>query len=508
MKKYLYRIPESFLRTLWEEQFFLQFELVTTDGRSVCVLDSGKPNSDSGPDFLGASVIIGGVTFRGDVEFHNDVAAWKRHRHHTDKRYNATILHVVVFGDEEVFPTRSAANRAIPLVSLSRVLPFIAEQFENRRNVKKNSTLLCAEKNLALESPLIESWLTKLALQRMEMKIRRFSERMKFLAEEKIRKRTSQIHEPLNQFGIIVDEELPEEIPREQSFISLKDFRKKALWEQVLYEGIFETLGYSKNKKPFLQLAQGVPLEMIREFLEDAASSRNETECVRCIEAVCVYISGLLPSDSAEQNEVRYIAQCRTIGTTISEKFRFQKLSALDWQFFRLHPENFPTIRIAGGSRIVARLLKFDVLRVLISFCKDTMKNSNEKLRQLESLFIVSADGFWKTQYRFGSASGVPLKTFVGKERARDIVLNVVFPLCLLYARTFKDVALRKEVLALYSLLSHSADNAITKKIRQQLVYEKFPFRTAMYQQGAIQLYNYFCADAKCNECEIGKRVF
>jgi hypothetical protein len=506
MKKHLYNIPESFLRNLWEEQFFQQFELVTTDGRSVCVLDAGKSNSDSGPDFLDASIIIGGVTYRGDVEFHNDVAAWKQHRHHTDKRYNATILHVVAFGNEEVFLTRSATNRHIPLVSLSRVLPFIAEQFENR--VKKSSALPCVEKNISLASSLIASWLTKLALQRMEMKIRRFSERMKLLAEEEHKKRTSRIQEPLNPFGIIVDEGLPEEIPREQSFISSKDFRKKALWEQVLYEGIFETLGYSKNKKPFLQLAQNVPLKILRDFLETIASPKNETEFVRRIEAVYVFVSGLLPSDAAEHNEARYMEQCRTTGTRIREKIWLKQLCALDWQFFRLHPENFPTIRIAGGSRMVARWLKCDLLKVLISLCKDSEKNSKEKLRQLESLFIVPAEGFWKTHYRFGSESGTPLKTFVGKERARDIMLNVVFPLCFLYARIFKDAALRKEVLTLFSLLPRSSENTVTKKIQQQLVREKFSMKTSMYQQGAIQLYNYFCADAKCGECEIGKRIF
>jgi len=43
---------EEFLQFIWEHGLFNQTDLKTVDGKSVEVILTGHPNTDSGPDFL------------------------------------------------------------------------------------------------------------------------------------------------------------------------------------------------------------------------------------------------------------------------------------------------------------------------------------------------------------------------------------------------------------------------------------------------------------------------
>ena len=65
-----YHIPERFLRQLWKQQHFSKTNLRTADGQPVDILSPGKLNLNGGPDFLNASVRIGGLLFRGNIEIH------------------------------------------------------------------------------------------------------------------------------------------------------------------------------------------------------------------------------------------------------------------------------------------------------------------------------------------------------------------------------------------------------------------------------------------------------
>ncbi len=46
----------------------------------------------------------------------------------------------------------------------------------------------------------------------------------------------------------------------------MKILKKKNLWQQLLYELVFEALGYSKNKNIMMKLAQNVNLNYFKEF--------------------------------------------------------------------------------------------------------------------------------------------------------------------------------------------------------------------------------------------------
>ena len=75
---------EQLLHYVWKHKIFPLHELQTTTGLPVEVIDTGLPNSDSGPDFFNAKLKIGGTLWVGNVEIHTASSDWFRHGHDRD----------------------------------------------------------------------------------------------------------------------------------------------------------------------------------------------------------------------------------------------------------------------------------------------------------------------------------------------------------------------------------------------------------------------------------------
>jgi hypothetical protein len=88
------------------------------------------------------------------------------------------------------------------------------------------------------------------------------------------------------------------------------------------------------------------------------------------------------------------------------------------------------------------------------------------------------------------------------------MIVNAVIPLALLYARTFKDKAVREQALKLYEILPPSMENSVTRLMVRQLLKDRVQLNSVAAQQGAIQLYKFYCREERCMECEVGRVVF
>ena len=96
----------------------------------------------------------------------------------------------------------------------------------------------------------------------------------------------------------------------------------------------------------------------------------------------------------------------------------------------------------------------------------------------------------------------------IGASRAAEIILNALLPICLLYARLFKDGALRDGALAMIAECPPAGDYVVTGIIERQLIKKRFNLDSAMLHQGALQLYKFYCVEERCSECAVGKIVF
>lgn len=504
-RKTTHHVPERFLRQLWKHQSFATNGLITTDERPVEVLSPGVLNRDGGPDFSNALIRIGGTLFRGAVELHQYVEEWTAHGHERDPKYNQVILHVALHRGPADTLSLSHCKRSIPLLVLSEYLTGSFrqtwEQMILGERAERLSTIKCCSSNDQIEASVIRRWIAKLAVERVEIKVQRFEERLKELAKES-RSVVREVPPPYEDIPFGLN---PEELPSPDPDLAPHEIVRLPLWEQLLYEGTMEALGYSKNQQPFLRLAKCVPLTFFKELVKPSTPFH-----VQQLDAVLFNVAGLLPSlrDIAEPEARRHAQQLKRDWKDLRPMYHGPMLSIADWQYFRLRPENFPTTRLAGAARLIPQMLQGGFFKSIMDDVRQTGSTPAKTHRALEERFIIDADGFWNDHYSFHDRSGSMVKTLIGVQRARDIILNVVIPLCLLYARLFKNREIREQTLALYDASPPSTSNTVTRTIEAQLLKGKLPLSSAKMQQGALQLYKFFCVEERCAECAIGKIVF
>jgi len=78
-------VPEEFLQYIWENNLFFANDLKTVNGEHLEIINVGKRNTDSGPDFFNAKIKIDDTIWVGNIEIHKNASDWTKHNHQTDK---------------------------------------------------------------------------------------------------------------------------------------------------------------------------------------------------------------------------------------------------------------------------------------------------------------------------------------------------------------------------------------------------------------------------------------
>lgn len=207
-------MKESVLHFIWQYKLFNSpFDaLKTTDGEEVEVIDIGRYNSDSGPDFFNAKIKIAGTVWAGNVEFHQRSSDWKRHQHQLTKAYDNVILHIVEKVDADVFRTN---GEKIPQM----VFRNLADLQSRYDDLLKNITWIpCENKIHQIEVFQLQAWKNYLLTERLEQK-------------------TTAVANVLEAF--------------------------ENNWEEAFYVLLARSFGFGVNNQPFEQLAKSLPLAVI-----------------------------------------------------------------------------------------------------------------------------------------------------------------------------------------------------------------------------------------------------
>jgi len=223
MTEKMVALPERLVKCVWYDQLLEKSRLKTADGRRVKVFSPGEWNLGPGPDFQSASYQVEGSDPEyGDVEIHVRATGWKSHGHHSDPEYNGVGMHVVMWNDTQSGTIVKENGEETPHLAMASCLEKDLNELAasiDMENYPYNSDSrigLCMKE--AEESPGRAKQLLEMAgRERLFLKARRFS-----------------------------------------SELSKKKF------EEVLYAGFMEGLGYRRNKKPFRRLAGAVPLKLAR----------------------------------------------------------------------------------------------------------------------------------------------------------------------------------------------------------------------------------------------------
>jgi hypothetical protein len=159
-------LKENFLHYVWKYKLFDKLNLKLSDNTTVQVIDFGQQNYNAGPDFFNGKVRIGDTLWVGNIEIHVNSSDWYKHKHQNDKAYNNVILHVVFLNDKPVIDLH---GNKIPTLELSSLIS--NELIHNYENLVQSKLWIpCENQIINVDEFSINSWLNRLAIERLERK--------------------------------------------------------------------------------------------------------------------------------------------------------------------------------------------------------------------------------------------------------------------------------------------------------------------------------------------------
>jgi hypothetical protein len=280
-----------------------------------------------------------------------------------------------------------------------------------------------------------------------------------------------------------------------------KDFSNVFIWQQIIYEMIFEALGFSKNKDMMLKLAKAVNVEYLSAYAE-------KENFLQIIESTLLNVSGLIPEKISfkEEPSAEYVRELVEIWSGIKSDYDGIYFRQEQWNFFKLRPQNFPSIRIAGGSRLLFQLLKENLFEDLLNIFEKE-GDSNDYAAGLRNLLVVEAEGFWSEHYIFDKPASEKLNYFIGISRVDEIVINVLLPVLSVYSEIFSKADSLRKIKELYIEYNQKTSNQLVNQINSTLGLGRSKERSICYQ-GMIELFRNYCVKERCLECKIGEKIF
>jgi len=442
-------MTEEFLWHIWKFRLFDNRDLRTTSGEEVKILKVGEHHADSGPDFFNARIKIGGTEWAGNVEIHANASDWHKHKHTTDKAYDNIILHVVHEADEKLF---RKSGEEIPTLELKDKIP--QNIYGKYLQFKSSKDWIPCEKQFAsVDKFTLNNWLDRLLVERLERK-------------------SKAITDSLNQ--------------------------NKNNWEETFYQMLARNFGQKINSEPFELLAKSLPVSFL---------ARHKNNLMQ-IESLLFGTAGMLEKDFKED----YPNELKKEFKFLKSKFKLKPMDSSLWKFMRLHPPNFPTIRI---SQFANSIYKSSHL-----FSKTLEATS---VKQIINLLNTETSEYWQTHYRFDTSplrrspldspespfGPTPLLKERGAKRKRlgsdsinTIIINTIVPFLFVYGKEKGEEKFCDNALLFLEKLSPE-NNSIISKWKSIGVSSKSSYET----QALLQLKNEYCSKKRCLECSIGAKL-
>lgn len=281
---------------------------------------------------------------------------------------------------------------------------------------------------------------------------------------------------------------------------SQRDFCQKIIWQQLVYESIFEALGYSRNKEIMKMIAMAVGIKFL--------NSLNKHDFILTVESILFNVGGLMPdlSNLPDEEISSYVKKLYERWNDNKNKYNGRMFNSTQWHFFRMRPQNFPTIRIAGGARIINKLINSNLMDKMLE-AVEQIEDLTKLAQSLRSLLVVRGEGFWSRHYIFAQSKNEQVNYFIGATRADEILVNLMLPVLSLYFEIFDKKELSQKAIILYLNFYQKTDNNLVNEVSATLFLKDAWKRSVLYQ-GMIELFRDYCSKDRCLECLIGKKLF
>ena len=418
---------ENLLHFLWKLKLFSVNNLKSTNGELIHIISNGIHNLNTGPDFLNAKIEIENQVWAGNVEIHIKSSDWYKHNHETDKNYDAVILHVVWEHDVEIFRENNAKIATLELKN------YISKEVLNNYNQlfsKNKKWVNCENEIQSIDSFIFDNWLERIYFERLQQK-------------------STMILEMLAV--------------------------NKNNWEATLFMLLAKSFGLKINGEAFLNFASSFDFSLVRKV------SNN----VEQLEALFFGQAGLL----SNKKESIYFEKLKKEYEYLQVKFRLTPILGGQVQFFRLRPNNFPTIRLSQ-----------------LAFLYSKYQNLFSKIIEIESLelfyelFDVKTLPYWETHFTFEKESKKSTKKLT-KSFVDLILINTIIPLKFVHLKSLG----KNDFSSLFTILENikPEKNSIISKYNDLKIKSPNAFKT----QALLQLKNEYCSKQLCLQCAIGKTI-
>ena len=438
---------ERHLKCVWFSPVWRPAELRTTRGEPVIVEKAGRWNLEKGPDFLDAALLVGQERRRitGDVEVHIHQTDWQKHGHGSDPAYARVIAHVCFFPGH--IPVQSLPEGALQ-IALKNSL--VSNPFFSFESIDVTAYPFAARASKTPCSKIISGWSPEAIASLIT-------------AAGKYR------------------------LSRKAECLVATIANKGA--DQVLFEETMSALGYKHNRAPFRQLAERVPLEVLREDAQGEPLAAY---------ALLSGVAGLLPAvtKSCWDDETRrFVRQLWSYWWKLQARWSPRIMAAESWNLSSVRPQNHPR------RRLMAAAVFFTAKRSLSGKIEDLKTgHAAEWMEQIIGIFENVADNYWSYRLAMGRKPSANKMALIGRQRAAAIVSNVVIPFL---------AALRQPTLpqdSLFNNLPAEEDNIIIRQAALNLLgpdHNPAFYRNGLLQQGLIQIFHDFCLGDRsdCRAC-------
>lgn len=380
---------EDYLQRIWSQSRIPSPKLHLIDGTPLVVKSPGKHNtSHSGPDFKEACVQFDELEFHGAIEIHVNGSDWYKHKHHEDEAYNNVVLHVVYNNDIQIVQN----GFSLPTLELKDFIDL--DHFRKSFNIDLTKSELPCKNSLDNVDPIFwASMKTKSLIQKLNEKVVNFDE----LSEQ-----------------------------------------------EVMYRLIASVFGMGINKNAFLELAESLPWESLKQL---TPTRRKQ---------LILATSGCAQGDFSKK---------------ITDEYQ--------WHFKGTRPSNFPSVRIPQFAQFVAYIDLERLIRII---------SSDQATDQL-NVYLNSLN----------ESAG---RSVLSKSLRTHLIINGIAPFLYWVSERTKDEHYLDKAIDLLQNLP-AERNAITRDWEKNEIKAKNAFDS----QGLIALNRYYCSLKKCLSCEVGLKV-
>ena len=415
---------EDIFHYAWATKKFDFLNLITTSGDRVIIHNFGVHNRDAGPDFLHAEVTIDNQKWVGNIEIHTRSSDWYNHKHHLDPNYNSVVLHVAYEHDKDVLNEK---EQHIPSIELKGIIE--SDLFSRYKLFKENPSFIPCEQLISKVDQLF------FELYKEDLIVSRFEEKTN-----------------------VIDRLL---------LLTNND------WNEVAFRFLCRCLGGNHNQDAFETLATSCPINVISKHLDHP----NQ------VYALLFGQAGFLNKGKGSffenlQNEYAFL----------KTKYRLQSMPLESWNFARMRPTNFPTLRIAYLAEFI--LKQINIIKLILD---------KTSIEDLHDILKVQLPTYWDTHYMFTHKA----KTLSVKGTTQSFIdrllINAIIPFKFYYARFHQDVEMQTSAIDLLRCLKPEKNKILIswKGIGQKC-------KNALDSQALLHLYKNNCNLNNCLHCKVG----